>query len=350
MISVSIRKKLGKFNLNVSFEGGNEKLALLGASGCGKSYTLKCIAGIETPDEGRIVMDGRVLFDSEKKINLAPQQRRVGYLFQQFALFPDMTVAQNIAAGVRTGNKATRKRIVSEKMKALHLEGLEEKRPCHLSGGQQQRVALARILVNEPELLLLDEPFSALDEYLKWQLELELFDTLSEFRGTTIFVSHNRNEVYRLCDSVCVLSNGKSEHKTTIKKLFHHPDTISACLLSGCKNFSRIQKIDDSHVRAMDWDAVLKVSEQVTEPISFIGVRAHFLIPVSEKGENTILCQVERVVEDVFSVIVMLRTPAGRDGFSRLRMEMNKKDWAKWKEANEIYILMDPESIMLLRN
>lgn len=348
MLSVSIRKKLGQFNLNVSFEADNEKLALLGASGCGKSYTLKCIAGIETPDEGRIVMDGRVLFDSEQKINLAPQQRRVGYLFQQFALFPDMTVAQNIASGLRTGNKATRKRMVSEKMKALHLEGLEEKRPCQLSGGQQQRVALARILINEPALLLLDEPFSALDEYLKWQLELELFDTLSEFSGTTVFVSHNRNEVYRLCDSVCVLSDGKSEPKTTVKKLFHNPDTISACLLSGCKNFSKIQKIDDCHVKALDWDAVLKVSEEVLDHISYIGVRAHFLIPVSEKEENTILCQVERVVEDVFSVIVMLRTPAGRDGFSRLRVEMNKKEWANWKEANDVYIAVNPESIMLL--
>lgn len=349
MLSVSIRKKLGKFDLNVSFEAENEKLALLGASGCGKSYTLKCIAGIETPDEGRIVMDGRVLFDSKQKINLTPQQRRVGYLFQQFALFPDMTVAQNIASGVRTGNKAAQKRIVSEKMKALHLEGLEDKRPCQLSGGQQQRVALARILINEPALLLLDEPFSALDEYLKWQLELELFDTLSEFRGTTVFVSHNRNEVYRLCDSVCVLSDGKSEPKTTIKKLFHHPDTLSACLLSGCKNFSKIQKIDDWHVKALDWGAVLEVSEEVPEQISYIGVRAHFLLPVSEREENTILCQVERVVEDVFSVIVMLRTPAGGDGFSRLRVEMNKKEWEKWKEFNDVYIAVNPTSIMLLR-
>ncbi len=188
MLDVTIKKKLDRFSLNVSFTAEHETVALLGASGCGKSMTLKCIAGIETPDEGKIVLNGRVLFDSEKKINLAPQKRRVGYLFQQYALFPRMTAAQNIAAGVRTKDRAKRDAAVAAQIKSLRLEGLEDKRPQQLSGGQQQRVALARILANEPELLLLDEPFSALDDYLKWQLELELQDTLLYYAGKTVFV------------------------------------------------------------------------------------------------------------------------------------------------------------------
>ncbi len=162
-LSVDIEKKLGAFHLRSKFEVPDETMALLGASGCGKSMTLKCIAGIVTPDRGRIVLGDRVLFDSEKKINLPPQQRKVGYLFQQYALFPNMSVEQNILCGIRSGDKAEKRCVLAEKIRMFRLEGLEKKHPAQLSGGQQQRVALARILCSEPEAILLDEPFSALD-------------------------------------------------------------------------------------------------------------------------------------------------------------------------------------------
>ena len=191
MLSVRIKKKLGAFKLDVKFETESEVLALLGPSGCGKSMTLKCIAGIEKPDEGRIVLDGRVLFDSEKHIDLTPQQRRVGYLFQQYALFPNMTVYQNIFAGARRLPKERREAAVSDMVERIYLEGLEKKKPAELSGGQQQRVALARILVSEPEALLLDEPFSALDATLKWQLSSSWLETLSSFSGAAVYVSHD---------------------------------------------------------------------------------------------------------------------------------------------------------------
>ena len=152
---VDIEKRLGAFRLQSKFEVAGETLALLGASGCGKSMTLKCIAGIVTPDRGRIVLNGRVLFDSEKKIDLTPQQRRVGYLFQQYALFPNMTVEQNILCGIREGSRAEKRALAAEKIRMFRLEGLEKKHPAQLSGGQQQRVALARILCSEPQALLL---------------------------------------------------------------------------------------------------------------------------------------------------------------------------------------------------
>ena len=150
--------------------------------------TLKCIAGIEKPDRGTITLDGRVLFDSEKHINLTPQQRRVGYLFQQYALFPNMTAAQNILCGIRTGSRAEKKEKLAALLRTFRLEGLEKKLPAQLSGGQQQRVALARILASEPQAILLDEPFSALDSYLKW--ELELGELLGAFDGPILWVSH----------------------------------------------------------------------------------------------------------------------------------------------------------------
>ena len=152
--------------------------------------TLKCIAGIEKPDRGTITLDGRVLFDSEKHINLTPQQRRVGYPFQQYALFPNMTAAQNILCGIRTGSHTEKKETLAALLRTFRLEGLEKKLPAQLSGGQQQRVALARILASEPQAILLDEPFSALDSYLKWELELELGELLGAFDGPILWVSH----------------------------------------------------------------------------------------------------------------------------------------------------------------
>ena len=152
--------------------------------------TLKCIAGIEKPDRGTIALDGRVLFDSEKHINLTPQQRRVGYPFQQYALFPNMTAAQNILCGIHTGSRTEKKETLAALLRTFRLEGLEKKLPAQLSGGQQQRVALARILASEPQAILLDEPFSALDSYLKWELEFELGELLGAFDGPILWVSH----------------------------------------------------------------------------------------------------------------------------------------------------------------
>ena len=234
---VDIEKRLGAFRLQSKFEVADETLALLGASGCGKSMTLKCIAGIVPPDRGRIVLNGRVLFDSEKKIDLTPQQRRVGYLFQQYALFPNMTVEQNILCGIRAGSRSEKRSLAAEKLRMFRLEGLEKKYPAQLSGGQQQRVALARILCSEPQAILLDEPFSALDSYLKWNLELELSDLLAGFHGPILWVSHDLGECCRNCQKVCVMENGVSSSVTDMETLVRHPATQSAAQLTGCRNF-----------------------------------------------------------------------------------------------------------------
>ena len=167
-LSVKIQKQLGGFHLEVQFEAERERLALLGASGCGKSVTLRCIAGVLKPDAGKIILDGQTLYDSAARINLPPQKRQVGYLFQQYALFPNMTVRQNIAVAVR--DRHQRERVTTEKLRQFQLEAVADQRPCQLSGGQQQRTALARILASAPRAILLDEPFPALDSYLKYQL------------------------------------------------------------------------------------------------------------------------------------------------------------------------------------
>ena len=199
MLEVQIYKKLAEFDLDVSFQVNDNILGLMGASGSGKSMTLKCIAGIETPDQGRIVLNDRVLFDSEKKINVPIQKRNVGYMFQSYALFPNMNVYENISVGLRA-RKVKDVDIVAQKvMKQFQISELASRYSKQLSGGQRQRVALARLMAYEPDVLLLDEPFSALDEDLKEDLLQELKSEL-QISKPVIFVSHDKEEVNYLCD------------------------------------------------------------------------------------------------------------------------------------------------------
>lgn len=208
-LSVDIEKKLGAFHLRSQFEAPDETMALLGASGCGKSMTLKCIAGIVTPDRGRIVLGGRVLFDSEKKINLPPQQRRVGYLFQQYALFPNMSVEQNILCGIRSGDKAEKRHVLAEKIRMFRLEGLEKKHPAQLSGGQQQRVALARTLNQNPKIILADEPVASLDPITAKQVMQDFVRINKEYKISILLNIHHVDLALKYCDRVIGIRAGE---------------------------------------------------------------------------------------------------------------------------------------------
>ena len=376
-LSVDIRKRLGAFSLDVSFtsDDATETLALLGASGSGKSVALKCIAGTERPDEGRIVLNDRVLFDSAAGVDVSVRERRVGYLFQSYALFPTMTVEQNVVAGVRSGSRAERLARAHEQVRAFRLDGLERLRPAQLSGGQQQRCALARIMANGPELLLLDEPFSALDGYLRWQLELELADTLRAFPGGVVFVTHSRDEVYRMCDRVCVLTNGHSGRTVPTRELFDAPATLAEAVMSGCKNVSAATPVGDHALSCVDWGVTL-ACEREAAGSDHAGIRAHDLRLVEANGRavgdeggsedagvaaggtaaagdaaagaaaagNRIPCAVARVIDNVFSTIVMCATPGG----AQLRLELEKDAWARIGSPERVTLAVDPASVMPL--
>lgn len=208
MLEVQIYKKLAEFDLDVSFQVDDNILGLMGASGSGKSMTLKCIAGIEMPDQGRIVLNGRVLFDSEKKINVPIQKRNVGYMFQSYALFPNMNVYENISVGLRARKVKDVDIVVQKVMQQFRIFELASRYPKQLSGGQRQRVALARLMAYEPDVLLLDEPFSALDEDLKEDLLQELKSEL-QISKPVIFVSHDKEEVNYLCDLKYKIKQGE---------------------------------------------------------------------------------------------------------------------------------------------
>ena len=275
LLKVNVQKKLKEFDLDVNFELKKRRLGILGPSGCGKSMTLKSIAGIVDPDDGIVSLDNgkeTVYFDSNNKINLKPQKRNVGYLFQNYALFPNMTVEENIACGL---SKDDDEKIVSEMIKRFQLGGLEKRYPKQLSGGQQQRVALARILAYGPDVILLDEPFSAMDTFLKEQLRIELINSLKDFDGFSIMVTHDRDEAFQFCDELIVLDKGKIIAKGDTYDIFENPGKVQVARLTGCKNISKIEVIDEYHLKSLDWGVTFEVSEKISPRITHIGIRAH---------------------------------------------------------------------------
>lgn len=294
---VDVKKKLGDFQLNVQFQSSSKRIGILGASGCGKSMTLKSIAGIETPDTGRIQIGDKLLFDSASRKNLKPQKRNIGYLFQNYALFPTMTVAKNIAAGLK-GSKAENEKRVREMIEKFQLDGLADRLPGELSGGQQQRAALARIMAYEPDVILLDEPFSALDMFLKDRLQQELTDMLKEYEGTVIMVSHSRDEIYRFSEELLIMDRGTIAASGKTKAIFENPIHKEAAKLTGCKNFSEIRRIDAHTVEATDWGIRLHVQKPIPEYASCIGYRAHDFVPVwGERRENCLKVELDSRAE-----------------------------------------------------
>ena len=348
-LTARIEKRFGAFQLAVDLmaETG-QPLALLGASGCGKSVTLKCIAGIERPDRGRIELDGRVLFDSEAGIDLPPQRRRVGFLFQSYALFPHMTVERNVAVCLGRMDKRRRRERTAELLALLHLEDQAGLYPRQLSGGQQQRAALARILAAEPGVLLLDEPFSALDSFLKWQLEQELREVLDRFPGPAVWVSHDRGEVFRNCSQVCVLEDGKSAPAASMAELMANPGTVAAARLSGCKNFAPVRPGPaPGLVEVPAWGLVLRAPWR--EGAAALGLRADRVRPEEAGAVNAFPCQVVRVTEDVSSVFAALRPEAASPGAPPLWMELAKDAWAALPDRERLWAAVRPEDLMLLK-
>jgi molybdate transport system ATP-binding protein len=237
MLSVDIQRHIGVFHLRPRFEAGNELVVLFGPSGCGKSLTLQTVAGLLTPDSGHIDLPGgRVAFDAESGTNLPPQERSVGYVVQDLALFPHMTAVNNIEFGLSAWPKQRRTARISQLVTLLSLGGLEDRRPRELSGGQQQRVALARALAAEPSLLLLDEPFSALDTPLRATLRREVAGLRKRLDLTALFVTHDLSEAYALADRVVVMDDGAVLQQGPSAEVLSSPATRRVAELTEVRN------------------------------------------------------------------------------------------------------------------
>ncbi len=349
---VDIQKQQPDFTLAVAFGVTQETLGLLGSSGSGKSMTLRCIAGIETPTQGTIVLNNRVLYDSQRGINLPSRDRRVGVLFQHYALFPHLTVAENIAYGLRGQSKAAIAGQVAEQLHQVQLVGFGDRYPHQLSGGQQQRVALARALAPAPEILLLDEPFSALDAHLRSELEKQLLKTLAHYPGLTLFVSHNLEEAYRVCQRLLVLSAGKVVAVGPKQSIFDHPGTLAVAQLTGCKNLSTLQPTGEHALRALDWHCTLQTLEPVLPTHSHVGIRAHRLtFPKQPTQPNTFPGWIAWTSETPHRISLYLKLgspPIDLDDY-HLQAEVFKDKWAELKDRPfPWFVHLDPAQLLLL--
>ncbi len=344
---VDIRKKLKSYNLEVSFETNGEYLAFLGASGSGKSMTLKCIAGIETPDEGKIILNGKVLFDSENKINLKPQDRNIGYFFQNYALFPHMTVEENIGIGLVCSKEEKKKR-VKEILKNFHLEGQGKKHPNQLSGGEQQRIALARCLIYKPDVLMLDEPFSALDVHLKEKLQNEVLEILKTYNGEVLMVTHSRDEAYKFCKNLVILDQCKSVMTGNTKEIFKQPKRLITARLTGCKNISKCEIVSKDMVRATDWGIDLETDMEVPLNITHIGVRAHNFVLVNDlDNKNTLRYKIKKIYEDMFEYNVMA-VKDSEEEYSEITYNVKKQEWDLRDDQKNLYLKIPEEEILFL--
>lgn len=347
---VDIKKKIKGFTLNVSFETNGDYLGILGASGSGKSMTLKCIAGIETPDEGQIVLNGKILFDSEKKINLKPQERNIGYLFQNYALFPNMTVEENIGIGLVVEKKEKEQK-VNEMIKSFHLQGLEKKYPSQLSGGQQQRVAMARCIIYKPDILMLDEPFSALDSYLKEELHNEVLELLKLYNGEVLMVTHSRDEVYKFCENLVIIDKGNSILLGNTKEVFKDPKLIEVAKITGCKNISKCKVLSPHSIYATDWDIILETEKIVPQNINYVGIRANnFQIIDSISEKNIIECEIHKTVESVFEYNIMLKNKNAKNENDNniILYKVKKEEWKNKKDKENLYLKIPKDAILLL--
>lgn len=349
---VNLKKHLPGFTLETQLEANGQPLGLLGASGSGKSMTLRCIAGLDSPNQGRIVLNGRVLFDSQREINLPSRQRRIGFVFQNYALFPHLTIAQNIAFGLQDLPKAERRQRVAKYMDMMQLQGLENRYPEQISGGQQQRVALARALAIHPEALLLDEPLSALDTYLRSRIEKLLIETLSTYDGVTLFVTHKLEEAYRICHNLLILSQGKVIANDAKENIFERPPSFEVAQVTECKNFSTARRIEPQKIEAQDWGCTLQVVEPIPDSLTYVGIRAHHLtFPSHPDAENTFPCWLVMTSETQHrtTLYIKLHHPPDHSQHYHLQVEVYKEKWADLKDRPfPWYVCLDALRLILM--
>lgn len=353
VLEVRFSKRLASFALEPEFSCEAEPLAILGPSGAGKSMTLRCIAGLERPDEGFIRLNQRVLFDSAAGINLSARQRGIGLLFQNYALFPHLTVAENIAFGVKRSREGEAR--VRNQIANVHLDGFEHRLPRELSGGEQQRTALARALAPEPEALLLDEPLSALDTYLRSRIEQQLIATLAQFQRPALYVTHNIEEAYRIATKLLVLSKGKVAANGARDDIFREPPSLEVALLTGLKNFSRARANGEGLVEALDWNCVLEINGTHPRNAAYVGIRAHYIRFALESeaatgGGNAFPCWLVRVSETPFHVTLYLRlhhAPQARENH-HLQTEVTREQWSILRTRRQPWLVILPREALLV--
>lgn len=320
-------------------------ISVTGASGSGKSTLMHILGLLDSLTDGEYLLDGAAVAHLPAKQRARLRSEKIGFVFQQFRLLTGMTALENVALplalqGVPRDERSERALAVLER---VGLSDRANHRPHQLSGGQQQRVALARILASKPDLLLLDEPFSALDATLRWEMEQVVRRTIRDFNGTAVLVTHDRDEVYRLSDRVAVYKSGHIDRYEEKWALFAHPGTATAARLTGCKNISPAHREGDDIV-AEDWQLRFRVPGEENWP--FIGIRAHRFELCGEGAENSFPYEVVERIEDTFSFIFRIRR-RGAEGAKTLRWEADKDIGRDLPDTG--WVCLPQDEILLLK-
>lgn len=359
MLKVEINRTLPGFKLDIAFSVNGEVLGILGPSGSGKTMTLLCIAGLLHPDSGFIQLNDRVLFDSTKKLNLPPKDRNVGFVFQNYALFPHLSAGKNIAYGIRNRSREEVNRRVHILIENMGLEGLQNRYPQQLSAGQQQRVAVARALAPEPDILLLDEPFSALDSLTKEQLEMQILDLRQFYKGHIILVTHDLAEAYRLSSRIAVYDAGKIAQYDLKEKLISSPVNQKVARITRFRNFMDgvITDIKDKQVWvtvpelgtnvkvAANGHKNLAINQSIT-----IGVRSEHIQAVTAPGQNTLQGTLSSVVENLTSINCYFNLKTNKDSCYRIEAAFPRGAAPTLTDGLNYYLYLPPEQIVIITN
>lgn len=353
-LDVDVERRLESFVLKVSLQASRGPVGLLGPSGAGKSMTLRMIAGVSTPDRGRIVLNERVLFDRSSGQNIPAAQRRIGFVFQDYALFPHLTVAENVAFGLRGQSKQNRRTQIERYLASMQIADLANRYPKEISGGQRQRVAIARCMATNPSALLFDEPFAALDPHLRRQTEEQLRKTLIDFRGPVVFVTHDMEEAFRFCTDLQVLDHGKVIASGPKHQLFENPGSVAAARLTGCKNIVPAVAVAPRRVSIRAWDCELLTAAPVDGTLTHIGLRSHQVRFVgADGGDNVFPCWLVTANEAPHEMTVYLRLhsrPQPGDP-AHLQADVPKDLWRTLSDQAQPWnIQLVPERLLLLKD
>lgn len=353
-LDLDVAKTLEQFELKVRFRAGSEAVGLLGASGAGKSMTLRMIAGIVTPDRGRIVLSSRVLFDRSAGINIPAAQRKIGVVFQDYALFPNMTVAENVGFGLSALTASERQARIQKQLDRMHIADLANRNPSEISGGQRQRVAIARCMAIEPDALLFDEPFAALDPHLRRQMEEQLRATLAGYDGVVIFVTHDMEEAFRFCTDLLVLDSGRVIASGPKHKIFERPQTVATARLTGCKNIAGARRIGVDRIAVDAWNCELRTLAPGPEALTHVGIRSHqLLFQPSADEENTFPCWLVTTSEAPHEMTLYLALHAAPHPGEphHLQADVPKELWRSLNLLPQPWkVTLDPARLLLLEN
>ena len=354
-LAVEISQLLPRFNLQIAFNTERKVIGLLGNKGLGNYLTIRSLAGLEPKTQGHILLNGKVLLDSQTRLNVPPHKRPIAMVFKKYALFPHLTVTENIAFGLQKLTREARTEEIAFYVTIFKLEGYEKLYPEQLSNVEKQRLAFARAIATQPEVLLLDEPFFDLDSYGQEQGSNALARAMRDYAGITLITSNRIDTLYPLCERLLVISEGLILHDGSREKVFQHPLAYTVAQLTGCQNITRYQYVDRHTVKALDWNCLLTIHENPEATTGYIGIRANHIIfvpnTVSTK-ENIFPCWLLsfHTSPEYITLHVRLNAALSEAQDQTIEVRVDKKLWEALQTHPQPWqVFLNTQHLMILK-